>query len=228
MAKKKKGLATLALLIIGAGAGFGVLDTAGAVAVTTILIFLYLLWSSAKKGHLDQGFGTGDVEEELSYQERIAEAKHEKEVLNILQERERQIFNNNIYLNPQNTIWDTYEIDRGEGESTSIKGFLVQDKSTNQDMLFHIDEGTGKIKRRSQRLEHRELYDLFENSAFIDSVEKHKFSSNNKVIGELKRMMKQQNQPQSDGLQLDKDDQKTQKELKEADDVPRSDWREVG
>lgn len=229
MGKKKKGLVALAVVVVAAGAAFGVLDKAGIVGVATVAVLGSLLWGSIKKGRVQKGFGinTGESLEDMSYEERIAASNNEKEIIEILKERERDIFNNNIYMNPQNTIWDTYEIERGEGETTSVKGFLVQDKQTNQDMLFHVDEDSGEIKRRAQRLDDLELYNLFEHSSFIQSVEKHKFSGNNRVVQELKRLMKNKASQQPPGLTLDKDEYETKS--KEDDDIPRTDkWNEVG
>lgn len=208
MAKRIRALAfILILIVVGAGA-IGVLNTAGVVVSSVLLVFGYVVYSTAKGGSMESSFDFSSDNNDSDFSSQLSSASTNKEIFDLIQEREREIFNNDIYLNAQNTIIDTLEVDRGENENVKIRACLVQDKTTNQDMLFHIDMNSGEIVRRSQVLENLEYYNLFENLQYAESLKDHKYSSGqSEAIDMLKKILRDKGSKGSKGLPVDKDEE---------------------
>lgn len=210
---------------IGVAATLGVLDAPGLAISGLTIVLGYLGYGFIFMGEESEAKLNENKESETDYQEELKQATSNKEILNVLTRREQEIFNSEIFLNPQNTQWDTRIIDRGEGHEDKFRAFVVSDKASNQDLIIEVNLTTGEITRRSQRLEVLELYDIFENSSAVEGLEKNRMSSSSKVLDKMKQMMQNQNQsPKNSGLQLDKSSSSSSssKSSDDSDDGPEN------
>jgi hypothetical protein len=71
-------------------------------------------------------------------------------------------------------------------------------------MIYVVNLTKGTIPRRAQRLEDIELYNLFENSSSVESLQKNSMSSSSQVMDRLRQLMQQKNSGgSSQGLSVD-------------------------
>jgi hypothetical protein len=199
---------TLFALFLFAGAVFaaaiGQLDTPGVVIALLSIVIGYLGYAFVavnEEGEVTENSEEKDSEDSV---EQIKNAETNKDVIEVLKHRERELFNTEIYSNTQNAMWDTFRVDRGEGEEEVFRAYLLTEKQSNQDMIYVVNLTKGTIPRRAQRLEDIELYNLFENSSSVESLQKNSMSSSSQVMDRLRQLMQQKNSGgSSQGLSVD-------------------------
>jgi hypothetical protein len=199
---------TLFALFLFAGAAFaaaiGQLDTPGVVIALLSIVIGYLGYAFVAVNEEGEVIENSEGKDSEDYGEQIKNAETNKDVIQVLKQRERDLFNTEIYSNTQNTMWDTFRVDRGEGEEEVFRAYLLTEKQSNQDMIYVVNLTRGTIPRRSQRLEDIELYNLFENSSSVESLQKNRMSSSSQVMDRLRQLLQQKNSGgSSQGLSVD-------------------------
>lgn len=132
------------------------------IAFFACLLFLIFILAAKHSSRLGMDRIKGN-----QYYKRISEASDDYEVMEILEEMEREKQGNEVFIDPVNTEWSTFPIDNQNGEDEDIKAYTVTDYDTNLFLLFFIRVNDGEVVGRGQAKEEVEIYNLFRNCSYV-------------------------------------------------------------